>query len=400
MSSPRSLVLIGNFLPDRQESMQRFNQMVSDGFAARGWKVETWRPEPRFTKWARTYRYGGIPKYLGYLDKFYVFPKAIRARRQRTPADSVFHITDHSNAVYAPHFAGAPLVVTCHDLLQIRSALGEFPQNPVSRTGQRYQKWILDHLGRLKRAICVSHKTREDLQRLTGLSDESTPVVYLGLNYPYRPMPSAEAGELIRIAMHRSGHVESAASALTSESFLVAVGGGHWYKNRTGLVSIFAELQKHPETPRRLLYIGPPLDSEQEEILARSKLTDSVLRVSGVSNEELRAAYSSATGLLFPSWEEGFGWPIVEAQACGCPVFTSNRKPMMEIGGDAARYVDPADPVAAANTIAAALPRIKQMSVEGLRQVQRWDVSRMLAEYEEQYSALLPVFNSKAPVAS
>jgi glycosyltransferase involved in cell wall biosynthesis len=54
--------------------------------------------------------------------------------------------------------------------------------------------------------------------------------------------------------------------------------------------------------------------------------------------------------MIFPSYSEGFGWPIIEAQACGAPVITSNKAPMMtEVGGNAALYADPDDPISFAN---------------------------------------------------
>jgi hypothetical protein len=65
MKPRRDLVLIGNFLPDRQESMQRFAGVLSDGMSARGWNVQSWRPRARFANLAGKYRYAGIPKYLG-----------------------------------------------------------------------------------------------------------------------------------------------------------------------------------------------------------------------------------------------------------------------------------------------------------------------------------------------
>jgi glycosyltransferase involved in cell wall biosynthesis len=181
---------------------------------------------------------------------------------------------------------------------------------------------------------------------------------------------------------------------------MLGVGGAHWYKNRTGLVSIFAELQQFPEAPSRLLYVGPPLDPEQDEVLQRHGLRDAVVRLSGVSNEELRAAYALARGLLFPSWEEGFGWPIAEAQACGCPVFTSNREPMTEIGGDAAVYVDPDDSAGAARAIHAAFPSLAPRIERGLANVTRWSTSAMLDAYEQHYETMLQKRGEPSPAAA
>lgn len=382
--SSRELVLIGNFFPDRQESMLRFGQLIADGMQARGWTVKVWRPRPRFANLAGTYRYGGIPKYLGYLDKFFVFPRTIRRQARRGKPDTAYHIVDHSNAVYVRSLRGHHVLVTCHDLLQIRSALGEFPQHRVSSSGQKYQQWILDSLRAAPKIVCISRKTQKDLQRLTGLGDAATPVIYMGLNYPYRPMPLAEASAMMQTCVERQGKSWPEIAALPN-GFLVGIGGAHWYKNRSGLIATFAALQSRSNAPTRLVYIGPPLEAELLAILWKAGLENNVIRLTGVSNEELRAIYSLGRALLFPSWEEGFGWPIAEAQACGCPVFTSNREPMTEIGGKAAVYVDPADSEAAADVITHAWSETDRMRAEGLRQAEHWSTERMLSEYERVY---------------
>jgi glycosyltransferase involved in cell wall biosynthesis len=382
--STRELVLIGNFLPDRQESMLRFGQLLEDGLKARGWNVNVWRPRARFANLAGAYRYGGVPKYLGYLDKFLVFPRTIRRQARRANPDTAYHIVDHSNAVYVHPLRGRHVLVTCHDLLQIRSALGEFPQNPVSSSGQKYQKWILSSLRAAPKVVCISGKTRKDVQRLTGLSEAATPVIYMGLNYPYRPMPIVEATSLMRACLERQKKSWEEIATLPN-GFLVGIGGAHWYKNRIGLIATFAALQSRANAPTRLVYIGPPLDEQHLAILREAKLENAIIRLTGVSNEELRAIYSLSRALLFPSWEEGFGWPIAEAQACGCPVFTSNREPMTEIGGTAAAYVDPADPEASAEVMTRAWSDLERMRADGLRQAERWSTERMLAEYERIY---------------
>ena len=132
------IILIGNFRPDRQESMLRFEQLLAEGMRARGHEVETWAPEPVVARLLRRYRYDGPAKYFGYFDKFVAFPSRVRLRLKRlTQAPDVVHIIDHANAVYASLFQGLPLLGTCHDLLQIRAARGEFPQQRLSSRGKR-----------------------------------------------------------------------------------------------------------------------------------------------------------------------------------------------------------------------------------------------------------------------
>ena len=390
MSGPQKIVLVGNFPPDRQESMIRFERLLADGFGARGLMVETARPEPHFVKLGPRYRYGGLPKYLGYLDKFALFPRRLRRLVRTAPPGTVFHIIDHSNAVYAPKLRDVPLLVTVHDLLQIRSARGEIPQNRIGRSGVKYQEWILKNLAGLRAAACISGKTRDDLQRLTGLADASLAVVPNSLNYPYSPLPATVAAPLLARAFRRHHLRWPAAESTTPPEFLFCIGGAQWYKNRTGLIAIFAALRRLPGAhARTLVYVGPPFDHEQQAIIDQHCLHENIIRVPGLENEELRAAYSLAQALIFPSWEEGFGWPIAEAQACGCPVFTSNRPPMTEVGGDAARYLDPADPAGAAALIAATLTDPAPLRAAGLVHAKRWEPQAMLDAYLQLYTLLL-----------
>ena len=386
MSTPRKIILIGNFLPDRQESMLRFEQALAGGFSARGLPVETWRPEPFFVRWVREYHYSGFPKYLGYLDKFVLFPRTLRKRLRTSPPGAVYHIVDHSNALYAPHLRKVPLVVTCHDLLQVRSALGEFPQNSLTRSGQKYQHWILECLRNLRCAACVSEKTRADLLRLTGLPADATHVISNGLNFPFHPLPAMSAAPLLNAALRRQNFSWPSGDVRTP--FLFSIGGAQWYKNRTGLIRIFGELKKRHTPSRTFVYVGPPFDTEQERLIEQLGLRDSLIRLPQLSNEELRAAYSLADGLIFPSWEEGFGWPVAEAQACGCPVFTSDRAPLTEVGGDAARYFDPADPAGAAEQIALGLALPERLRTAGIEHARRWDPQLMLDAYLKLYDRL------------
>ena len=376
----QKLVLIANYEPDRQQSMQRFARALERAFAGKNFAVEVWRPEARFSKlWPGGYRYAGVPKYLGYLDKFFLFPRALRRRARAQPRGTVYHILDHANAVYAPHLGDAPVVVSVHDLLQIRSALGEFPQRRLSASGARYQRWILKNLSRLRLAVCISRKTRDDFLRLTALPTSHARIVEMSLNYPYRRMSQTEAAPLL-------GRI---APIVVGEPYFINVCGAQWYKNRTGLIEIFAALRGIAATAHhKLLYVGPEFDAEQLELIERHALGGAVVRVRDLENEELNAAYSLARALIFPSWEEGFGWPVAEAQACGCPVFTTNRAPMTEVGGGGASYIDPANPVAAAEHIARTLAddgALAQLREAGAERTEYWRARNMADDYEKIY---------------
>jgi glycosyltransferase involved in cell wall biosynthesis len=89
--------------------------------------------------------------------------------------------------------------------------------------------------------------------------------------------------------------------------------------------------------------------------LKRSPVRDRIVHLDSVERADLPGLYRGADALLFPSWIEGFGLPLLEAMACGTPVVTSGRSAMAEVGGPAAVYVDPADPREIAAGIASLL---------------------------------------------
>ncbi len=380
------ILLLGNFAPDRQESMLRFSRLLAAGLRERGHEVTTWSPEPRLVRLLPRYRYGGPMKLVGYFDKFVLFPRSVRRRLAREQKADVVHIVDHANSVYAPLFS-RNVLATCHDLLQIRAARGEFPQHRVSRLGRRYQAWILENIARLPHVVVPSQKTARDLQRLTNHPREHVTVIPLALNYPYQPLPPASARLVLgRMLLERGlppGLLEHG-----GRGFLLNIGGGQWYKNREGLLATYAELRRLMNPAPRLVMVGKPLAPHLHVLLRRLNLQDDVVHLSNLSEPQLEALYSVAQALLFPSWHEGFGWPIAEAQACGCPVFTSERAPMTEVGGDAACYLDPADPQESARRIVLAWPRLSDMSRRGLGRTDLWSESLMFDRYLATYEKL------------
>jgi glycosyltransferase involved in cell wall biosynthesis len=378
-----NVLLLGNYLPDQQESMQRFARLLHDELARRGVAVEMIRPEPCFGRALPGSR--GLAKWIGYLDKFVVFPSRLKRRLQRFKTGDILHICDHSNAVYTQAAADVPHLVTCHDFLAIRSALGEIPENPTRATGRGYQSMILTGLNNAQRVACVSEATRRDAQRLTRLDPKQITVVPNGLNYPYAPMPSAEARERIRKVLGKD-----------PTSYILHVGGNQWYKNRVGAVRIYKRLLDVLPNAPDLLLVGKQPDDALRATINESGVATRIQILQGCENEDLRALYSEARALLFPSLMEGFGWPIVEAQACGCPVVTSNIAPMNEIAGHAAVFVDPRDTAAAAralcNLLAEDGSQRESRRQQSLANAARFSGARMIDRYIEEYETTVADF--------
>ena len=362
------ILLIGNYVPMRQQSMLRFAELMRRLYSEAGHEVRLLQPVAVLGRWA-CHPERGFGKWLGYVDRFVLFRFSLC--RALAWAD-VVHICDHSNAMTVPWLRGKPHLVTCHDVLAIRGAAGRIDGYRVGLSGQVLQRWILSGLQYAEHVVCDSLQTRREFQELAGLPDARVSVVPVAPNYSYRPMSAGDAAARI------------AAAGLDPQSpYVLHVGGDQWYKNRPGVVRIFAELVKRPGyQAHRLVLAGKAWDADLAAAVAGSSLAGRIDAVVDADNETLRALYSRADFLLFPSLAEGFGWPIAEAMACGCPVVTTGRAPMTEVGGEAALYLDdPADATGGARRIVDAIgPRERRVAL-GFAQAARFDTAAMQTGY-------------------
>ncbi len=364
------ILLIGNYPADRQESMQRYADLLLQQLRARGHAVTLLSPAALFGRFAR--RRSSLHKWLAYVDKFLLFK--LRLKRAARAADIV-HICDHSNAMYVRAIRHKPHVVTCHDILAIRSALGHFPQNPISPSGNVFQRLIVRGLRSATSIVCVSDKTRDDLERYLDVPPERLHVVLTALHWPYAPAPAERVAEVC---------AETGIGA--GAPYFLHVGVGHWYKNRFGVLRIFAALRRQPEFANSsLVMTGDGWPPAYREFLEEHGIYADAHLVKHASNERLQALYTGAQALIFPSLEEGFGWPILEAQACGCPVAVPNRPPMNATAGPSAILIDADDPAAAAAAIARGLADRSELQQAGLRNLERFTPERMIAGYLHLY---------------
>jgi glycosyltransferase involved in cell wall biosynthesis len=364
------ILLVGNYVPDRQDSMQIYASMLEAGMRARGHEVHLLQPPavlgPRVAE--------GSPfsKWLGYADKFVLFRRELRRAAARA---EIVHLCDHSNAMYVPAVARFPHVITCHDILAIRSAMGHFPENRVGVTGRIFQHLIARGLRKAGDILCVSGKTCEDLRQYLGIPQQRLHVIPNALHWPYQPVSAdACAPFLASVGLH------------PGEPYFFHLGGNHWYKNRGAVIEIFAELRTLPKyAEAKLVMAGGPITPALRTIAQKHQLDGVLLEAVGLSNDHLQALHSCALALLFPSLEEGFGWPILESQACGCPVVTTDRPPMNNVAGGAAILIDPAKPGESARTIANALQDTTRLRSDGLRNAASYTADRMLEQCEALY---------------
>jgi glycosyltransferase involved in cell wall biosynthesis len=233
----------------------------------------------------------------------------------------IFH---SSNWTQPP--SGAFKVTTIHDLTPLR-----FPKltNPklVSQT-KNHLKWVEKEVDRI---IVPSQATKQDLL-LLKFDKKKIRVI------PEAPDPAFRRDSIKKILQTKEKY--------NTEKFLLAVGANR-RKNIQRVISAY-ELAR-PGKDLKLVVVGQKWESYKE--------TRGVVFTGHIKTGELVSLYSAAEALVYPSLYEGFGLPILEAFACGCPVVTSSVSSMPEVGGKAAVYVDPYDTSSIAEGIQTALRR-------------------------------------------
>ncbi len=244
------------------------------------------------------------------------------------PAPDIVHLS-RFRLLKFPDERPYKVVATVHDV--IPSVYPEFfsPDIPAAtRRLMEFYRANCDHV------IAVSERTRQDLLVLFGFDPEFVSVVHNGFMPNYWPEPDSE---------YISSKLTSEGAAFSR--YFLWVSTIEPRKNFAGVYDAYRRLQKESDKTCGLVVVGSPGWMCQRELEMLQVLVDegNALWLQGVSEEELRLWYSSAIGLLMPSFYEGFGLPVVEALACGCPVITSRNSAMSEITGETALLVDPHD---------------------------------------------------------
>lgn len=211
------------------------------------------------------------------------------------------------------------MVVTVHDVIW------EAHPGMIPNHTEQLHKIALDRLNKLKPfVIADSESTRQDILKYTSIPEENIKTVYLSYDednmYP----------DKIKVLDIIDGR------------YFLFVGAFERRKNIAAIVRAF-NLIAHKHSDIKLVIAGKKIwddTSDLEKALEESKFKDRIIFPGYIDVSAKRRLYSNAVAFIFPSLYEGFGIPVLEAMACGCPVITAYNSSLSEVGGDAAIYVD------------------------------------------------------------
>ena len=272
-----------------------------------------------------------------YVGRYFHYPRWLR---RRAGDFSLFHVIDHSYAHLVHVLPPRRAVVTCHDLDAFRSVSGAEPE-PRPFWFRATMTWVMNGLRAAAHVLCDSAAVRDELVRRDLVRPERLSVVPLPVHPDFSPGPRESADAEVRRLLGPRG---------ADAPELLHVGANVPRKNLPLLLRLFAELRARIPGAR-LVRVGGALDGEQQALAAELGIADAVVELPFLGRPVLAALYRRAAALLLPSEREGFGWPVLEAMACGTPVVASDLPPLREIAGDAAVFVPTDDPRAWAATV-------------------------------------------------
>jgi len=260
------------------------------------------------------------------MGRFVYYPRWLRGQSDDY---DLFHIVDHSYSQLIRKLPRGRAVVTCHDLDTFRCLLDP---GADKRPGwfRAMARQILDGFEQAAHVIAVSEATRTELLRYHLALPERISVIPNGVHPSCSPLPDGEADRQVREWIGAG-----------NAPVLLNVGSTLARKRLDVFLRVSAAVRN--EIPGvRIVRVGG-LTPELEKLAGDLDLKRSMRCLPFLERNFLAAVYRSATLLLHTAEAEGFGLPLIEALACGCPVVASDIPVLREVAGSAAAYCRVAD---------------------------------------------------------
>lgn len=289
--------------------------------------------------------------FAGHIKRLWWYQTSLRKQLRQQQTALFF-----SPATEGMLFPSVPQIIMVHDLIPLK-----YPE--LSPKWQYYYRYLLPLiLKKSQRIICISQHTKQDLIDNYQLDPKLIDVVYLGFDRQLFS-PQTDPAILRKYNLQR---------------YFLYVGDMRFYKNLSRSLAAFDRLTikdcQFVITGKKDDFFYPEIERQVAQLAARER----IIFLDYVPTADLPGLYSQAQSLVFPSLYEGFGLPVLEAMACGCPVITANTTSLPEVGGDAVIYVDPYDIDQIAQAMSQILnqPELRaSLSQKGLKRSQlfTWD---------------------------
>jgi glycosyltransferase involved in cell wall biosynthesis len=268
---------------------------------------------------------------------------------------------------------GIKLIVTIHDLIYLR-----YPEFYPTIDRKIYDRKFRRACKIANRIHAISEQTKRDVMDLFSVPEEKIVVIYQSINPVF-----FEQVEMARKEELRKRYQ-------LPKKFILSVGTVEPRKNLLGLL----EGMTLSKTYIPVVVVGKTTDYQHkvQKFIEADLNRLEVFFLPRIQDDELAALYQMAEVMVYPSLYEGFGLPVAEAQASGCPVITSNTSSLPEVGGDAAKYINPEKPEEIGKALKSLLANQtirKSLIVKGRINAQRFTPENFAKQFKQLYNNLL-----------
>jgi glycosyltransferase involved in cell wall biosynthesis len=277
-----------------------------------------------------------LPNMIGFLENMsrIAFPLQITARIAFTCYAKMIREAvrvEEMDLFFGPSFKGIfrkdlKTVVTIHDMSH------EYYPEAVNQIILSALKKELPKTAQSAHAIIAgSQNTKKDILKFLNIPDNKVKVIYHGVDKQFRPINDKELLDVIKKKYD------------LPRRFILYIGAIQPRKNISGIIRAYGVLRKDPSFEHHLVMAGGVgwKNKDIYRLVEELGLKNQIKFLSYIEDTDLPAIYNLSEAFVFPSFYEGFGFPVLEAMACGVPVVTSNVSSLPEIGGDAVVYVNP-----------------------------------------------------------
>ena len=268
---------------------------------------------------------------------------------------------------------GIKSVVTIHDLIFLR-----YPEYFKKIDRQIYEKKFR-HSCRVADCVhAISEQTKHDLISFFAVPESKIRVIYQSINPVFYERVSASEKKKIRTRYQLPGR------------FMLTVGTVEPRKNLMALLEAMVVSKKYLP----LVVVGKLTDYQHkiQKFIESDLNRIQVFFLTHIQDHELAVLYQMAEVMVYPSFFEGFGLPVAEAQASGCPVITSGTSSLPEAGGDGAIYISPENPVEIGEAIEKVLNNSelrKTLTEKGKANAQRFTAENFATQLKQLYNSVL-----------
>jgi glycosyltransferase involved in cell wall biosynthesis len=264
------------------------------------------------SKLLKSSQYGKVAAFIRFIWNTFYYP--LQARK----FDLLISTTTHGS------FLLKNQIITIHDLLSLRF-------NNISPHQHFYFKYLLPYLvSKAKLIIAVSETTKKDIVHFLKCPEDKVKVIYNG----YDEALYNNDTEAVQEKIYKEYGVKN---------YFIAIGPTYPHKNFELLIDAYHELDTKIKEQFPLVIPGGKNNylTVLKEYVKVKDAGKYIHFIGYVPAALMPALYKEAYALVFPSLYEGFGFPLLEAMACGCPVITADISSMPEVCGHAALYFDP-----------------------------------------------------------